>query len=96
MAILTKSETSRVNARLDPERTLKMRQLEEVNDLSTSDVMKKAIDVLYEQDVGSSRKSAHEILTESGFIGMAADPEAAHPDYKEELRRILEAKHGHR
>ena len=48
----------RINARLDDERAEKLRQLQSLTRLSTSEIVKRAIDLLHRQQAGRSRDSS--------------------------------------
>ena len=57
----------RINAHLDESRSRKLEFLSRATDLSTSDILKQAIDLYYEQ-VRSRRPPPAEVLSDSGFI----------------------------
>jgi predicted transcriptional regulator len=85
----------RINARLDDSRSQKLDFLARTTRLSTSDIVKQALDVYYEQ-VRSRRPAPAAVLAETGFIGCGeASPELS-DNYKEEARRLAATKHGHR
>ena len=85
----------RINARLDDSHSQKLEFLIRVTSLGISDVLKRAIDVYYDQ-VYATRPQAAEILGRSGFIGCAeAEPDLSER-YKEDLQELLAAKHDHR
>ena len=83
----------RVNARLDDERAEKLRQLQALTRLSTSEIVKRAIDLLYRQQVGRSRDKLDALLN-SDFVGCATGPADLASQYKHYLIRDLEEKHG--
>ena len=83
----------RVNARLDDERSEKLRQLQSLTRLSTSEIVKRAIDLLHRQQVGRSRDKLDALLS-SDFVGCAEGPADLASQYKHYLIRDLEEKHG--
>lgn len=83
----------RINARLDDERVEKLRQLQSTTRLSTSEILKRAIDVLHRQHAGQSREKLDALLA-SGFVGCAEGPEELASQYKQYLTHDLEHKHG--
>lgn len=92
---MTTSTATRINARLDESRASKLELLKRSTGLSVSEIVKRGIDVLYdEQQAG--RGGAFEILERTGFIGSGEGPGDLSERYKEELSAILGAKHGHR
>lgn len=85
----------RISARLDDERTRKLDFLARATDQGTSEIVKRAIDVLYEE-VRARRPRPGEVLRKTGFIACGeADPDLS-TRYKEELVELLNAKHGDR
>lgn len=87
---------TRINARLDDARDQKLRYLARETNASVSEVVKRAIDLYYEQT--HPKKSAFEILNGSGFIGMGkAETDArVSENYKSILADALLEKHDHR
>lgn len=85
----------RVNARLDDERTEKLRQLQSLTGQSASDVLKRALDLMYARQVTHAREKLDALLS-SDFIGCADGPEDLADHYKDYLTRDLNAKHGAR
>jgi len=85
----------RVNARLDDERAEKLKQLQSLTGQSASDVLKRALDLMYARQVASARKKLDALLS-SDFIGCADGPEDLANQYKDYLTRDLNAKHGAR
>ncbi len=83
----------RVNARLDDERAEKLRQLQSLTRLNTSEIIKRAIDLLHCQQAGRSRDKLDALLS-SDFVGCAEGPEDLASQYKHYLIRDLEEKHG--
>jgi hypothetical protein len=60
-----------------------------------SDIVKQAIDVLYER-TERSRGRPEKLLTSSGFVGCGEASEDLPVRYKDELKKTIPAKHGHR
>ena len=83
----------RVSARLDDERSEKLRQLQALTRLSTSEIVKRAIDLLHRQQAGRSRDKLDALLS-SDFVGCAQGPADLAGQYKRYLIRDLEEKHG--
>ena len=83
----------RINARLDDERAEKLRQLQSLTRLSTSEIVKRAIDLLHRQQAGRSRDKLDALLS-SDFVGCATGPADLASQYKRYLRRDLKEKHG--
>jgi hypothetical protein len=86
---------ARINARLDEGHAAKLEYLQRATRLGVSDIVKRGIDLLYEE-VRKGSGDPLEILTETGFIGSGEGPANLSARYKEELRDLLAAKHGHR
>lgn len=85
----------RINARLDESRGQKLEYLSRATHLSTSEIVKQAIDLFYEQ-VKSRRPLPAEVLKASGFIGCGESSPDLSDRYKEEVKSLVAAKHGHR
>ena len=85
----------RINARLDESRSRKLEFLSRATDLSTSDIVKQAIDVYYDQ-VRGQRPPPAEVLSNSGFIGCGEASPDLSERYKETVRELVAAKHDHR
>ena len=83
----------RINARLDDERAEKLRQLQSLTRLSTSEIVKRAIDLLHRQQAGRSRDKLDALLS-SDFVGCAKGPADLASQYKRYLIRDLKEKHG--
>lgn len=86
----------RISARLDEDRSRKLELLSRMMQLGISEVLKKAIDALYEQNRQTRTESPAEIMERLGFIGCASVGPDLSERYKEELTKILDAKHGDR
>jgi hypothetical protein len=85
----------RINARLDESRSQKLEFLARMTHLSTSEIVKQALDLYYEQ-VRSRRPLPAEVLKASGFVGCGEASSDLSEQYKEEVKRQVAAKHGHR
>ena len=83
----------RINARLDDEHMEKLEFLKNKDHLSTTDVLKQAIDVLYEQRKMQNRSKLQQLL-QSDFIGCAEGPEDLSERYKDYLTEGWAEKHG--
>lgn len=83
----------RVNARLDDERAEKLQQLQSLPRLSASEIVKRAIDLLYRHQSGQSRDKL-DALSSSDFVGCANGPADLASQYKRYLTRDLEDKQG--
>jgi hypothetical protein len=87
--------SSRINARLDDGRSAKLEYLKRTTHLGVSDIVKRGIDLMYE-DVQTRTRDPFDVLTQAGFIGSAEGPEDLSGRYKDELRELLAKKHGDR
>lgn len=83
----------RINARLDSERTEKLKQLQLQTHLSASEVVKRAIDLLHRQQADQYQERLDALLS-SDFIGCAEGPTDLSTNYKQRLAESLETKHG--
>ena len=83
----------RINARLDSEHSEKLEQLRKHYNLSVSDVVKQAINVMYAQQRNES-KTKLEALLVSEFISCGKGPEDLSSNYKNYLAQSLQDKHG--
>lgn len=95
MTTTLERRTGRINARLDEGHSAKLEYLQRATRLGVSDIVKRGIDLLYEQ-VREETRHPFEILTETGFIGSGSGPADLSIRYKEELHELLAAKHGDR
>ena len=85
----------RINARLDDDRSTKLRQLQSSLRIGTSEVVKRALDLLHkEQCEGKGAKT--KAMLASDFVGCAEGPEDLSSRYKQHLAQVLEDKHGPR
>ncbi|MDE0145577.1 MAG: hypothetical protein OXI53_12675 [Nitrospira sp.] len=83
----------RINARLDDVRAEKLKQLQSLTRLGVSEIVKRAIDLLYRQQDGQSWEKLNALLS-SDFVGCAGGPEDLSSRYKQYLTQDLENKHG--
>ncbi len=83
----------RINARLDDVRAEKLKQLQSLTRLGVSEIVKRAIDLLYCQQDGRSREKLDALLS-SDFVGCAEGPEDLSGRYKQYLTEDIESKHG--
>lgn len=87
--------TTRINARLDTEHSMKLAFLKRTTRMGVSDIVKKGIDLLYEGE-REQRRDPFDVLSETGFIGSGAGPSDLSERTKDELTDSLEAKVGPR
>lgn len=85
----------RINARLDEDHRRKLEHLMRATESRVSDVIKQAIDALYDR-VEQSGGHPEELLARSGFVGCGEGPEDLSIQYKEELKETIAVKHDHR
>ncbi len=85
----------RINARLDEDHRRKLEYLMRATGSRVSDIIKQAIDALYER-AERSRGRPEKLLTSSGFVGCGEASEDLSVQYKDELKKTIPAKHGHR
>ena len=83
----------RINARLDDDRAEKVKQLQASTRLGTSEILKRAIDLLHRQQTTRSRAQIDDLLS-SDFVGCAEGPEDLASNCKRYLRESLEDEHG--
>jgi hypothetical protein len=82
----------RINARLDEEHSQKLVQLRKQNNLSVSDVVKQAIDLMYTLQKAEPKKKL-KVLLASDFVGCGRGPKDLSTRYKTYLAEGLEEKH---
>jgi len=87
--------TMRINARLDDSRSRKLAYLARATSQATTEVVKRAIDLYYEQET-ATRRSAAEVLHSVGFVGSGKASPDLSTNYKSELQAILAEKYDHR
>lgn len=74
---------------------MKLEYLKRATRLGVSDIVKRGIDLVYE-DVRKEARDPVQVLTESGFIGSGEGPVELSERYKKELLDLLATKHGNR
>lgn len=82
----------RINARLDDERSEKLKQLQAETNLSATEVLKRAIDLLYTRHSEEPRRKL-DLLVNSDFVGCATGDEDLSTNYKADLIG-MNSKHG--
>ena len=87
--------TMRINARLDDSRSRKLAYLVRATSQATTEIVKRAIDLYYEQET-ATRRSAAEVLHSVGFVGSGKASPDLSTNYKVELQTILAEKCDHR
>lgn len=88
---MTAAKPLRINARISPEVARKAEYLEKRLHLSTTDMVRQAIEHYYEA-VRARQGTVDEILASAGFIGCAEGPADLSETYKAELAPSLERK----
>ena len=83
----------RINARLDEIRERKLREIQSLTGLTTSEIVKRSLDALHKEQVGEPKARLKALLS-SGFIGCADGPANLATEYKRHLTTGLERKHG--
>ena len=87
---MTVARSNRINALLPPELARKTAYLAQRLNLSTTEVIYRAIDRYY-AEVSQEADRAEEILACAGFVACAEGPADLSPSYKTELARSLRA-----
>jgi len=85
---MTVAKSNRINARLSPELARKTGYLERRLNLSTTEVIHRAIDRYY-AEVSEEAGRAEELLAQAGFVACADGPADLSGSYKGELTRSL-------
>lgn len=85
----------RVSARLDCERAEKLQRLQSLTGRSASDVVRRALDLMYAREVTHAREKLDTLLS-SEFIGCADGPEDLADHHKGYLTQDLNTKQGTR
>lgn len=85
---MTSAKPTRINARLPPDLARKAGYLERRLNLSTTEVIHRAIERYYDQ-ITEESCSAEEICASEGFIGCAEGAPDLSGSYKAELTRSL-------
>lgn len=84
----------RINARLDPDSEEKIKRIKNVTNKSTTDIIKKSVDLYYQQ-ISFDAKSKNQKLLKS-LSGISDGPEDLSSNYKNYLNDDLEKKHDSR
>lgn len=92
---MTSSGSGRINARLPPELARKTAYLERRLNLTTTQVVREALERFY-ASVHEGPADTAELLEDAGFVACTAGPEDLSSTYKAELTRSLEPKRGRR
>lgn len=95
MGTSSEDRSTRINARLDQDHSMKLAFLRRTTGMGVSDIIKQGIDVLYRR-AREQRRDPFAILSDSGFIGSGAGQSDLSERYKDELAEVLQTKHGHR
>lgn len=85
----------RINVRLDEDHKRKLEYLIQVTGLRISDIVKQAIDALYERTEWT-RTKPEQLSTRSGFVSCGEGSEDLSMTYKDALQVSVRTKHGHR
>ncbi len=86
------NELERINARLDSESQTKVRFILEQQSLTQTEMVKAALDLLYQQFKAEQRSSAKAIEL-SGFVAASEGPEDLSENYKAYLQDVAHEKH---
>lgn len=81
----------RINARLEPPLAKKLAYLKAKSGETTSGVLRRALEVYYQQQTGSSTAPLR-LLEQAGFVGCAPGPSDLSVRYKRELTKSLRGK----
>lgn len=82
----------RINARLDQNLEDKIQYILEKRNVSQTEMVKQALELLYEL-VKSENESSARALIEAGFVGGGKGPSDLSENYKEELGHLLDEKY---
>lgn len=85
---------ARINARLDNEHMAKLEKLKSQMHTSTTEILKMAIDDLYETQL-NQKQAKLQALLESDFVGCAEAEVDLSSNYKSYLNADLSKKHDH-
>lgn len=86
---------TRISARLDAVHSARLDLLRRSTGLPLSDLVKRGIDLLYEEELKGSQ-APYEILQSTDFIASGEGPQDLSENYKKELAELLNAKHDYR
>ena len=82
----------RINARIDDRYEQKLRAIQRATDLNTTEIIKRALDLLYEKTALSGKEKNRKLL--EMLAGTAKGPEDLSVNYKEHLHQGWKEKHG--
>ena len=82
----------RINARIDDSYEQKLRAIQQATDLNTTEIIKQALDLLYEKTALSGKEKNQKLL--EMLAGTAEGPEDLSVNYKEYLYQGWKEKHG--
>ena len=82
----------RINARIDDSYEEKLRAIQRATDLNTTEIIKQALDLLYEKTALSGKEKNQKLL--EMLAGTAEGPEDLSVNYKEYLYQGWKEKHG--
>lgn len=89
------NQLDRINARLDADSQAKVRYILAQKPLTQTEMVKAALDLLYEQYKAEQLPSA-KVIELSGFVATAEGPEDLSEKYKTFLQDVENDKHHHR
>ncbi len=84
----------RINARLDENHERKLRAIQQATSLSTSEIIKQALDLLYEKTSSGGNEKNQKLLEKLGGIGRG--PADGSVNYKKFVADYLDDKFNHR
>ncbi len=91
----TETPPTRISARLDTTHAARLDLLRRSTGLPLSDLLKRGIDLLYDEQLKGSRPP-FEVLQSTEFIASGEGTPDLSENYKEDLAELLDSKHGHR
>lgn len=91
-AAATKAASGRINARFAPMDELRVRELAAHTRMSTSEVLREAVREYHVKHI-KPKRSAYEIMLESGFIGCGKRADKPIKDKNPEFTAALKAKY---
>jgi len=89
-----KAAAARVNARLTGEDAKRLKELQAVTHKTASEVLREAVRRYHKEKV-KPRRSAYEIMMESGFIGGVDGPEDVSANKRKYIVEALKKKYPH-
>jgi len=84
----------RINARIDDGYRQKLEAIQQATDLNTTEIIKKAIDLLYEKTALTGREKNRKLL--EMLAGTGHGPADGSVNYKKYVAECLDEKFGHR